>query len=71
MKQIIEINGESDREKVSQMISNLPIMDSKFIKNFINENEPSLDLKRTVRAPSGDLVNFDITFGVDFFRPFF
>jgi hypothetical protein len=71
MKQIVEINGETDKEKVSQMVNNLPIMDSKFIKNFIKENEPSLDLKRTVRAPSGELVTFEITFGVDFFRPFF
>lgn len=71
MKQIIEINGETDKEKISQMINNLPIMDSKFIKKFINENEPSLDLKRTVKAPSGELVNFEVTFGVEFFRPFF
>jgi hypothetical protein len=71
MKQIVEINGETDREKVAQMVNNLPIMDSKFIKNFIRENEPSLDLKRTVRAPSGELVTFEITFGVEFFRPFF
>jgi hypothetical protein len=71
MKQIVEINGESDKEKISQMVNNLPIMDSKFIKKFINENEPSLDLKRTVRAPSGELVTFEITFGVEFFRPFF
>jgi len=71
MKQVLEINGETEKEKIAQIINNLPIMDSKYIKKFINENEPSLDLKRTVRAPSGDLVNFDITFGVDFFRPFF
>lgn len=70
-KQIVSINGETDKEKISQMINNLPIMDSKFIKTFIQENEPSLDLKRTVKAPSGELVNFEITFGVDFFRPFF
>jgi hypothetical protein len=70
-KQIVEINGETDKEKLSQMISNLPIMDSKFIKNFIKENEPSLDLKRIVRAPSGEQVNLEVTFGVEFFRPFF
>ena len=71
MKQIVEINGETDKEKISQMINNLPIMDSKFIKKFIKENEPSLDLKRVVRAPSGEQVNLEVTFGVEFFRPFF
>jgi len=71
MKQIVEINGESDKEKISQMINNLPIMDSKFIKKFIKENEPSLDLKRVVKAPSGAEVKLEVTFGVEFFRPFF
>jgi hypothetical protein len=71
MKHIVEINGETDKEKISQMINNLPIMDSKFIKKFIKENEPSLDLKRVVRAPSGEQVNLEVTFGVEFFRPFF
>jgi hypothetical protein len=46
-------------------------MDSKYVRNFIKENQPSLDLKQTVKAPSGDLVTFEITFGVEFFRPFF
>lgn len=71
MKHIVEINGETDREKIAQMVNNLPIMDSKFIKKFIKENEPSLDLKRVVRAPSGEQVNLEVTFGVEFFRPFF
>jgi hypothetical protein len=49
----------------------MPIMDSKYIRNFIRENQPSLDLVKSVKAPSGDLVSFEITFGVEFFRPFF
>jgi hypothetical protein len=46
-------------------------MDSKYIRKFLKDNEPSLDLKRSVIAPSGELVSFEIAFGVDFFRPFF
>jgi hypothetical protein len=52
-------------------VDTLPIMDSKYIRTFLRENEPSLDLKRTANAPSGELVSFEITFGVEFFRPFF
>ena len=40
-------------------------------ENFLKENQPSLDLTQTVQAPSGELVSFEITFGVEFFRPFF
>jgi hypothetical protein len=46
-------------------------MDSKYIRNFLNENVPSLDLKKQVLAPSGEIVNVDVNFGVEFFRPFF
>jgi hypothetical protein len=49
----------------------MPIMDSKYIRNFVLENEPRLDLSREVIAPSGEKVNLLITFGVEFFRPFF
>lgn len=71
LKHVVELDGETDRGKLSTMIDSLPIMDSKFIRKFVRENEPSLDLNRTVYAPSGELVSFEITFGVDFFLPFF
>jgi hypothetical protein len=71
MKQIVEVNGDSSKEKIAEFVNILPIMDSKYIRQFIRDNAPSLDLTQTVKAPSGEMVNFDITFGVEFFRPFF
>jgi hypothetical protein len=70
-KQIQEVDGVSDRAQISQFISSLPILDSKHIRNFMRENQISLDLKRQVIAPSGEMVSFEITFGAEFFRPFF
>lgn len=67
---IISINGDSDRAKISTIIEKMPIADSKFIRKFIMENEPRLDLRKEVIAPSGEKVMADITFGVEFFRPF-
>jgi hypothetical protein len=49
----------------------MPLADSKHIKKFLNENEPRLDLIRVIIAPSGEKLNVNIGFGVDFFRPFF
>jgi hypothetical protein len=49
----------------------MPIAESKALRKFIKECEPKLDLKREVIAPSGEKVDLDITFGVEFFRPFF
>lgn len=70
-KNIVEINGNADRNHISQVIETLPIMDSKYIRKFISENEPRLDLTRTIITPSGKKVETEIAFGVEFFRPFF
>jgi hypothetical protein len=70
-KQIIEINGVEDRSEISKFIDQMPIADSKYIRKFMDENEPRLDLTRTVMAPSGEKLTVNVGFGVDFFRPFF
>jgi len=70
-KMIVSIDGNDDRGFISKFIETMPIMDSKHIKNFIAENEPRLDLTKEVIAPSGERVMTNITFGVEFFRPFF
>jgi hypothetical protein len=71
MKQIQELNGSSDKGVISKFVDVLPIADSKYIKKFLKDNVPSLDLNKTVRAPSGEMVTTEIAFGVEFFRPFF
>jgi len=70
-KQIIEINGIQDRSEISKFIDQMPIADSKYIRKFMDDNEPRLDLTRTVIAPSGEKLTVNVGFGVDFFRPFF
>jgi DNA-binding beta-propeller fold protein YncE len=70
-KQIVEINGDRTLATISQFVEQMPIADSKFIRQFLNDNEPRLDLKRVVIAPSGEKLTVNVGFGVDFFRPFF
>jgi hypothetical protein len=70
-KQIIEINGVQDRSEISKFVDQMPIADSKYIRKFMDDNEPRLDLTRTVIAPSGEKLTVNVGFGVDFFRPFF
>jgi hypothetical protein len=70
-KQIVELNGSSDKGEIAKFIEQMPIMDSKYIKNFLNINEPKIDLNREVTAPSGKKVMVKIAFGAEFFRPFF
>jgi hypothetical protein len=70
-REIVEIDGSSDKELISKFIESMPISDSKFIRNFMNENEPRLDMNKTIMAPSGEKLTVNVGFGVDFFRPFF
>ena len=71
IREIVSVNDNEDKGHISEFVNNLPIMDSKFIRNFLRDNVPQLDLKRETIAPSGELVTFNVSFGVDFFRPFF
>jgi len=70
-KQIVEVNGTTDKGEIAKFIESLPIMDSKHIRKFLNENEPRLDMVRVVIAPSGEKLAVNVGFGVEFFRPFF
>jgi len=70
-KEIIEVDGDTNLGVISKFVEQLPIADSKFIRKFMNENEPRLDLNKEVIAPSGERLTVNVGFGVDFFRPFF
>jgi hypothetical protein len=70
-KQIVEINGNSDKNEISKFVEQLPILDSKYIRKFMDDNEPRLDLKKVVTTPSGEKLTVNVGFGADFFRPFF
>jgi hypothetical protein len=70
-KEIVEVNGNTDKSEIAKFVEQMPILDSKFIRKFMNENEPRLDLSRVLIAPSGEKMTVNVGFGVDFFRPFF
>ena len=70
-KEIIEANGTTDKGEIAKLIEQMPIADSKHIRQFMDDNEPRLDMRRVVIAPSGEKLTVNVGFGVDFFRPFF
>jgi hypothetical protein len=70
-KQIVELNGSTDKGEIVKFIEQMPISDSKYLKKYLDDNEPKLDMKKTVTTPSGELLTVNVGFGADFFRPFF
>jgi hypothetical protein len=68
---IKSFNGVTDALKIRSFIEMMPIKDSQDFRKFINENKPGLDLTQEVTTPSGDMIQVNIGFGVEFFRPFY
>ena len=68
---IKSVGGVRDALKIRGFIETMPIKDSQDFRKYIRENKPSLDLKKTVKAPSGEDIQVEIGFGVEFFRPFY
>jgi hypothetical protein len=48
---IVSINGEEDREFISNYVSNMNVRDSLSLRRYINDNEPGLDYTVTVERP--------------------
>lgn len=68
---IKSINGNRDPLQIRNFIQNLPIKDSQDFRKFVNKNKPGIDLVQLVNTPSGDTIQVEIGFGVEFFRPFY
>lgn len=48
---IVSINGEDDREYISNYVQNMNVRDALEIRRYINENEPGLDYSIIVERP--------------------
>lgn len=68
---IKSVQGNRDLLTIRNFIQNLPIKDSQDFRKFVNQNKPGLDLIQSVNTPSGDTIQVEIGFGVEFFRPFY
>lgn len=68
---IKSVAGNRDMMNIHNFVEKLPIKDSQDFKKYVRENTPGLDLKRTVKTPSGDEIQVEVGFGVEFFRPFY
>lgn len=68
---IKSVEGSRDLLMIKNFVENLPIKDSQDFRKFVENNKPGLDLVQNVTTPSGDTIQVEIGFGVEFFRPFY
>jgi hypothetical protein len=68
---IKSVEGNKDPMNIRNFIETLPIKDSQDFRKFVKENKPGLDLTQQVTTPSGEIIQVEIGFGLEFFRPFY
>lgn len=69
---IKSINGNRDLMEIHNFIeSKMPISDSHDFKKYVNDHRPKLDLIQTVETPSKEMIQVEVGFGAEFFRPFY
>lgn len=68
-KQIVSINGVTDKIKISNMLKNLTLKDSRLLRKYISEIEPGIDFETIARIPGGDSVTCFLRFNSSFFFP--
>ena len=66
---VYDIDGETDKFKLSSIIHRLPIMDSRSLREYASSIEPGLDFNVTLRTPGGASVDTFLTIGRQFFWP--
>jgi hypothetical protein len=68
---IKSVQGNKDLMNIRNFVQKLPIKDSQDFRKFVNTNKPGINLTQKVTTPSGEDIQFEIGFGVEFFRPFY
>jgi hypothetical protein len=47
-KEIIEVDGSTDKATIAKFVESMPIADSKYVRQFLKNVEPQIDLSKTV-----------------------
>lgn len=68
---IKSVAGNRDLMNIRNFVERLPIKDSQDFKKYVAQHKPSLDLSQKIQTPSGEEIQVEIGFGVEFFRPFY
>ena len=69
---IKSLDGNRDPMHIRGFIHDkMPLKDSQDFQKFVEKEKPGLDLTQTIETPSKETVRSTVTFGVEFFRPFY
>ena len=67
---IVSVDGITDRNKIKHFVMYMPARDSKALRNFINSNEPGIDMSQEYECDScGHLNKTNLPITPEFFWP--
>jgi hypothetical protein len=68
--QLLSINGETDRSKISQLVRSIPARDSKELRKHIEKISPGVDMKQLFKCPfCTEESEVDVPMTTEFFWP--
>lgn len=68
--QIVSVDGDIDKFKISQIVDRLPVKDSYALRLFMHEVEPGLDANYEFVSPTtGETFRSEVSFGIRMFYP--
>lgn len=68
--QITNVDGITDKGAIETFVMNMTPLDASMLRKFINENEPGLDLKINIEAPSGEFFFGELPITTKFLWPY-
>jgi len=67
---LIEVNGIKEKVKIDKFISNMPARDSLALRNYLDENEPGIDMTSWMDCPHcSETSEVSLPLGATFFWP--
>lgn len=68
-RSIMDIDGEKDKIKISNLLKALPIMDIRKLNKYMTEIEPGINFNTTARTQGGESVNTFLRINKNLFWP--
>ena len=70
MQSVVSLGGEQDPAKIATAIKNMPAMDSRSLRKYIDSVEPGVNMKQFSKCSHcGDLSEVQVPMGLTFFWP--
>lgn len=69
--QIVDVNGNRDRNFINQFVDNMRILDSKELRKYMNDISCGIDMNIEVQTPGGESIKTFLPLTVKFFWPDF